>query len=150
VHAAVPYYCQPVDIDAGDFTLGCAYLDGLSYRHVVVNGGTAVELDLTDNLRGPAGSMHGGLVTMLVDVAGAFCIARATERPVATASTSIQYLAAARVGPIRATATVLRVSETLGVADVQLVDLGKDSRLIAVAHVTCRLLPGESFVRTTS
>ena len=138
-------------MDAADrrFGLGCEFFDRLSYRHVEVDGDQAVELDVGDELRGPAGSLHGGLVAMLVDVAAASCLTRATGRPVATSSTSIQYLAAGRVGPVRASAVVLRTSDTLGVAEVRVVDVGRDSRLMAAAHVTCRFLPGEAFIRQT-
>jgi acyl-coenzyme A thioesterase PaaI-like protein len=86
---------------------------------------------------------------MLVDVAAAAAISRATLRPVATASTSIQYLAAGRVGPLRATGTVLRSSEALGVVDVKVIDAGRDDRLLAAAHVTLRFLSGEDYVRQT-
>ncbi len=131
------------------FNLGCAFLDQLPHRHVDLDGAFAVEIDVTDDMRGPAGSVHGGLVSMLVDVAAASSIARATGRPVATASTSIQYLAAGRVGPLRATGTVLRASEALGVVDVNIVDVGRDNRLLAVAHVTLRFLSGDGYVRQT-
>ena len=68
----------------------------------------------------------------------------------ATASTSIQYLSAGRVGPIRATATLLRATDTLGVVEVRVVDVGKDERLMAVAHVTLKLLAGDGYVRQTT
>jgi len=139
-----------MDVEKVQFALGCGFFDQLAHRHVEVDGASAVEIDVADDVRGPSGSVHGGLIAMLVDVAGATAITRATGRPVATASTTIQYLSAGRVGPIRATATVLRASDTLGVADVQVVDVGKDSRLMAAAHVTCRLLPGDGFTRSTS
>jgi uncharacterized protein (TIGR00369 family) len=136
--------------DGPRYGLGCAFFDQLAHRRFEVDGAPAVEIDITDDLRGPAGSLHGGLVAMLVDVAGATCLTAASQRLVATSSASIQYLAAGRVGPVRATARALRVSDTLGVADVQVVDVGKDNRLMAAAHVTCRFLPGDAFVHTTS
>ena len=130
--------------------LGCTFLDQMPHRTVEVDGEWAVEFDVTDSIRGPAGSVHGGLVSMIVDVAGASCLARVVGRPVATASTSIQYLSAGRVGPVRATGNVLRATDTLGVVEVRVVDVGKDSRLMAVAHVTLKLLAGEAYVRQTS
>lgn len=131
------------------FNLGCAFFDQLPHSPVDVDDGFAVEIDVTDDMRGPAGSVHGGLVSMLVDVAAAAAISRATLRPVATASTSIQYLAAGRVGPLRATGTVLRSSDALGVVDVKVVDVGREDRLVAAAHVTLRFLSGEGYVRQT-
>ncbi|MEX0665666.1 MAG: PaaI family thioesterase [Acidimicrobiia bacterium] len=131
------------------FAMGCEFFDQLPHRHVEVDGEFGVEIDVSDDMRGPAGSVHGGLVSMLVDVAGASSLARATGRPVATASTSIQYLAAGRVGPLRATGTVLRTSEALGVVDVKVIDAGRDDRLLAAAHVTLRFLSGDGYVRQT-
>ena len=61
-------------------------------------------------------------------------------------STEIQYLHAGRVGPIRASGTALRVSDTLGVAEVRVVDHGRDDRLMAVAHVTFGFLSGDTYV----
>ena len=130
--------------------LGCTFLGQIEHRTVDVDGEWAVEFDITDDLRGPAGSVHGGLVSMIVDVAGASCLAREVGRPVATASTSIQYLSAGRIGPVRATGNVLRATDTLGVVEVRVVDVGKDERLMAVAHVTLKLLAGDAYVRQTS
>jgi acyl-coenzyme A thioesterase PaaI-like protein len=75
------------------------------------------------------------------------CLARVGGRPVATASTSIQYLAAGRVGPLRAIPSVLRTSDSLGVAEVRVVDAGREGRLMAAAHATCRFLSGDAYVR---
>jgi uncharacterized protein (TIGR00369 family) len=130
--------------------LGCVFFDQLEHRRLDVDGESVVEFDVTDDLRGPAGSVHGGLVAMIVDVAGASCLVRKIGRPVATASASIQYLSAGRIGPIRATATVLRATDTLGVVEVRVVDVGKDLRLMAVAHVTLKLLAGDVYVRQTT
>ncbi len=127
--------------------LGCTLLDELPHRQTRDGKDHIVELDMRDDLRGPAGSLHGALVSVLVDCAGATCIAAAGDRPVATLHTSIEYLAAARVGPIRAVASLLRSSKTLGVAEVKVFDTGKENRVVAVAHVTASYLEGTSFVR---
>jgi uncharacterized protein (TIGR00369 family) len=129
------------------FGLGCEFFEALSYRHLMLDDGFVVELDVTDDLKGPAGSVHGGLVATLVDIAAASTAARVTKRPVATLTTSIQYQAAGRAGPLRATGTMLRASDTLAVVDVKVVDMGRDDRLLSVAHVTLRFLSGEGYVR---
>jgi uncharacterized protein (TIGR00369 family) len=103
--------------------------------------GVAIEMDLRDDLRGPAGSLEGGVVSTIADVAGASAIAVAAGgRLVATEHIAISFLAPGRIGPVRATATPLRVGNHDGVADVRVVDLGKDDRLMAVAQVTVRIL----------
>lgn len=122
-------------------------LDELPHRQTRQGDDIVVELDMRDDMRGPAGSLHGGIVAVLVDCAGASCVAAAGARPVATLQTSIEYLAAARVGPIRAVATLLRASKAFGVADVKVFDVGKDNRLVAAAHVTVSYLEGGGFDR---
>jgi len=130
-----------------ELVLGCVLLDELPHRQTRRGDDIVVELDMRDDMRGPAGSLHGGIVAVLVDCAGASCVAAAGARPVATLQTSIEYLAAARVGPIRAVATLLRASKAFGVADVKVFDVGKDNRLVAAAHVTVSYLEGGGFDR---
>jgi uncharacterized protein (TIGR00369 family) len=130
--------------------LGCPLLDELPHRFEVDGERVAVELDITDDMRGPGGAVHGGLVASLIDCAGAVAVARASERLVATANASISYLAAGRVGPLRADASAIRVGSHHGVADVRVCDAGHGDRLVASALVTLSFLPGEAFTRRTS
>src|SRR5256885_5722853 len=94
-------------------------LDELPPRFRVDGDQVTVELDATGDMRGPGGAVHGGLVASLIDCAGAVAVARASERLVATANASISYLAAGRVGPLRADASAIRVGSHHGVADVR-------------------------------
>jgi uncharacterized protein (TIGR00369 family) len=126
-------------------SLGCDFLDRIPARRFQGDDGYTVEIDLTDDLRGPAGSMHGGLVTALIDIAAATAVAAVSGRLVATASTSIEYLAAGRVGPIRATGSVERISDGRAVAAVRVVDHGKDDRVMALALVGMIFLPGDAY-----
>jgi len=130
--------------------LGCPLLDALPHRHLPGEGETrVVELDITDDIRGPGGSVHGGILCSLVDCAAASAIAYASGRLVATSAFSINMLSAARVGPLRTTATPLRVTQSHGVAEVHVHDTGKDDRLVATALVTLTFLSGEAFERRT-
>ncbi len=98
-------------------------------------------LERRDDLCGPAGSLEGGVVATLVDVAGACAGARALGSPlVATEHLSVSYLAPGRIGPFRAAGTVLRCGRRDAVAEVRICDTGRDDRLMAVALVTVRLL----------
>jgi uncharacterized protein (TIGR00369 family) len=126
-------------------SLGCDFLDRIPARRFQGDDGYTVEIDLTDDLRGPAGSMHGGLMTALIDIAAATAVAAVSGRLVATASTSIEYLAAGRVGPIRATGSVERVSDGRAVAAVRVVDHGKDDRVMALALVGMSFLSGDAY-----
>jgi uncharacterized protein (TIGR00369 family) len=128
-------------------SLGCAFFNQLSYRFVDPPPGrdAAVELDVTDDLRGPGGSVHAGIITLLTDIAGAMAVASLTGRVTATAAVSVHNLAAARVGPLVATASMLRAGRANALADVKVVDAGADDRLVAAGHVTIAFLPGESY-----
>src|SRR3954447_25422812 len=99
-------------------------------------GQIAVELDLRDDLKGPAGSLEGGVVSTIVDVAGASAAAQAAGGLVATQHMALSFLAPGRNGPIRATGTPLRVGKIDAVAEVRVIDRGRDDRLIAVGLVT--------------
>ena len=109
----------------------CALDDGL--------GSVAVEMDIRDDLRGPAGSLEGGVISSLADVAGASAIGFSVGM-VATEHLAISFLAPGREGPVRAIGTPLRIGRSAGVAEVRVIDTGKDDRLMAVALVTVRIL----------
>jgi uncharacterized protein (TIGR00369 family) len=130
--------------------LGCPMLDELPHRVRVHDEGATVELDVTDDMRGPGGAVHGGLVASVIDCAGAVAVARASQRLVATANASISYLAAGRVGPLVASASAIRVGTHHGVAEVRVHDSGRADRLVATALVTLSFLTGETFTRLAS
>jgi uncharacterized protein (TIGR00369 family) len=97
-------------------------------------------MEMRDDLRGPAGSLEGGVVSTLADVAGASTCAMAVGSLVATEHISISFIAPGREGPIRATGVLLRSGHNDAVAEVRVEDAGKDDRLMAVALVTVRVL----------
>ena len=99
-----------------------------------------VDMGVRDDLRGPAGSVEGGVLSTLVDVAGASAAARAVGPLVATQSLTISFLAPGRVGPLRATGLLLRKGEHDAVSQVRIVDVGSDDRLLCVGLVTVRVL----------
>lgn len=103
-------------------------------------GAVVVEMDIRDNLRGPAGSLEGGVVSTIADVAGASAAAIAMKSLVATADMTVHFLAPGRVGPVRATGVPLRVGGDSAVVEVRVVDTGKDNRLMATALLTVRAL----------
>jgi uncharacterized protein (TIGR00369 family) len=115
-------------------SLGLRWMTGGSDDQV------AVELDMRDDLRGPAGSLEGGVVSTIVDVAGASTAAMAVNGLVATQHISVSLLAPGRDGPIRATGTPLRVGTTDAVVEVRVIDRGRDDRLMAVGLVTVKVI----------
>ena len=125
-------------------TVGTPFQQSLGLSWSIVEGdpsAVVVEIQMRDDLRGPAGSLEGGVVSTLADVAGASAAARAVGTPlVATEHISISLLAPGREGPIRATGVPLRVGRHDAVSEVRIVDRGNDNRLMAVALVTVRVL----------
>lgn len=116
--------------------MGCPLLDQLPHRSYDENGTHIVELNITDEIRGPSGAVHGGIMASLVDRAGAYAAVRDAGRPVVTSSVALSYLAAANEGPLRAVATTLRIGRQQGVIEVHIRDAGRDSRLVATALIT--------------
>jgi uncharacterized protein (TIGR00369 family) len=113
---------------------------GLRWRAGNGDNSVAVLMDMRDDLRGPAGSLEGGVVSTLADVAGASTCAMAVGSLVATEHISISFIAPGREGPIRATGALLRSGHNDAVAEVRVEDVGRDDRLMAVALVTVRVL----------
>ncbi|MFL6239734.1 MAG: PaaI family thioesterase [Actinomycetes bacterium] len=104
------------------------------------DGAVIVDMDIRDDLRGPVGSLEGGVVSTLVDVAGASAAAVAMQAMVATADMTVHFLAPGRVGPVRATGVPLRIGSDNAVVEVKVIDTGKDDRLMATALLTIRAL----------
>ncbi len=116
--------------------MGCPLLEQIPHRSFDQDGAHVVELEIIDAIRGPTGSVHGGLVASLVDRAAAYAAVQAGNRSVVTSSVALSYLAAATAGPLRAVAVVLRAGRRQGVVEVHVYDAGRDDRLVASALLT--------------
>ena len=123
--------------------MGCDLLDGLSHRSYDEEGTHVVELDITDDIRGPRGAVHGGLIACLADRAGAYAAVRSSGRSVVTSGVALSYMASARVGPLRAVAVALRIGRQQGVVEVRVYDHGQENRLVATALLTMSFLAGQ-------
>lgn len=110
------------------------YLDDLD--DPPADGSATVQCDVRDELRGPAGSVEGGLVATLLDTAGATAASRALDGLVATQSLTISFTAPLKVGPAVAVGRPLRVGKRDAVVEVRLSDAGNNGRLCAVALLT--------------
>jgi uncharacterized protein (TIGR00369 family) len=117
-----------------------AFQRSLGLRWSPVNGGVAVEMDIRDDVRGPAGSLEGGVVSTLIDVAAGSTAAIEMQTLVATADMTVHFLAPGRVGPVRATGVLLRMGKGNAVVEVRVIDTGHDDRLMAVGLVSMRAL----------
>jgi uncharacterized protein (TIGR00369 family) len=125
-------------------SMGCQLLDQLRHRSYDDGDVHIVELEVSDDILGPGGAVHGGIIASLVDRAGAYAIARDSQRVVATSNMTLNFLALAEVGPLRAIASRLRVGRQLGVVEVKVFDAGREDRLVAAALLTLSYLTGEA------
>ena len=124
-------------------SMGCELLDGLTHRTYDDGAAHVVELEITDEIRGPTGAVHGGMIASLVDRAGAYAAVQASGRSVVTSTVSLSHLAAACRGPLLAAAVPLRVGRRQGVIEVRVHDRGHDDLLVATAPLTMSFVSGE-------
>lgn len=109
-------------------------LDELGLTVVDPHAGV-VEVPMLDWSRNSMGAMQGGAVGAVAAAAAeAACSARAGATLVAT-DLQLTYLAFGKVGPIRTRADVTACDDGRAVAQVDLVDVGSESRRTAVARV---------------
>jgi uncharacterized protein (TIGR00369 family) len=95
--------------------------------------GVAVEVDIREGLRGPAGTLQGGVIATLIDVAAASTAAQDTSGLIATSEMTIHYLAPGRSGPVRAVGELLQSRRAGAAVEVRVYDTGQSDRLMAVA-----------------
>jgi uncharacterized protein (TIGR00369 family) len=125
-------------------SMGCALLDRLPHRTYSEGDAHVVELEITEEMRGPDGAVHGGLIASLVDRAGAYAAVRASGRNVVTSAVSLSYLAAATRGPLRAAAVPLRVGRRQGVIEIRVHDRGHADLLVASALLTLSFVSADA------
>ena len=121
------------------------FFDHLGLRWTDVRPtGVTVELDIRDDLRGPAGTLQGGVIATVVDVAAASTAAQGSGL-VATSEMTIHFLAPGRIGPVRAVGELLHSRSSGGAAvEIRVYDAGNSDRLMAVALAAFGDLKGTS------
>jgi uncharacterized protein (TIGR00369 family) len=122
------------------------FFDHLGLRWTDVRPtGVTIEVDIRDDLRGPAGTLQGGVIATVVDVAAASTAAQGSAGLVATSEMTIHFLAPGRIGPVRAVGELLRSRSGGGAAvEVRVYDAGNWDRLMAVALAAFGDLEGAS------
>jgi uncharacterized protein (TIGR00369 family) len=124
-------------------SMGCPLLEQIPHRSYDDGDAHVVEAEIVDEIRGPTGAVHGGVIASIVDRAAAYAAVRARGHPVVTSSVALSYLDAATEGPLRARAVVLRAGRRQGVVEVHVHDAGRDNRLVATALLTVSYVAGE-------
>ena len=125
-----PQWERPLRLSSADRTVDHVPMQEWLGSRVVDD--TRIEIDLTDGLRNPWGILHGGVSASLVDACAEHAVGGITTDVV------LHFLAPNRLGPVRATATVLGTRSDGSVVRVELRDEGAD-RVTAVAVTTVRL-----------
>jgi uncharacterized protein (TIGR00369 family) len=106
---------------------------------VVDSAAGVVELDMHEYVYNSFGSLQGGMLAVLGDVAGQHAARAATGKPVSTSDLAIHYLLQGKVGPFRTRATVLRATADTALTRVDVIDSGADDCLITVVMNTATL-----------
>ena len=104
--------------------------------------GGSVGLEVTPYVRNSFGAVNGGVVAALAAAAAEGAAAERTGVPVRVADVAVTYLAQARVGPVEASASVLRVDGPVALVRVEVRDPGLPDddgrpRVAMTAHVHC-------------
>jgi acyl-coenzyme A thioesterase PaaI-like protein len=103
----------------------------------VVDRGT-IEIDPIARLsNGPGGTVQGGVLALLGELATEQALAPST---VAVTDLDIRYLNPVRVGPVQARAEILSESPQEAAVNVRIVDVGDADRLVAYVGTTARRL----------
>ena len=106
-------------------------------------GVARVRLPVTEKVRGGvAGSVHGGVLSALVDIvtlAAISSVVRPEEQMAGTAELNVSFLRPALGDAVYAGGRVLKKGRTLAVVDVDITDA--DGRLVAKGRVSYALRP---------
>jgi acyl-coenzyme A thioesterase PaaI-like protein len=95
------------------------------------------ELARRKDLDNASDSLQGGLIGLLAEVAAETLASATASRPFIVRRLDVQYLAAVRVGPGRATASILRADAHSATLRVAIHDPGRDNRLTSLVMVEC-------------
>ena len=114
-------------------------LGSFSWRYVPVDGADlAIDLDVTPEVMNGSGMLHGGFMATLIDVVAGTALFRGDDIYERSSTTEMQisFLDAARVGPVRAVAHVLRWGGRTAVVRVEAYDIGAENLHVATATLT--------------
>ncbi len=105
----------------------------------------AMEMAITPLVVNSSGVLQGGLMATLIDLVAGTALLRGelVGQRGTTSEMHISYLAAARVGPVRATAHILRRGKRSAVIRVDVHDLGAHDLHVATSTLTFAVRPGE-------
>ena len=123
--------------------------DAFDWREVAVDGSDlALEMEVTPYVVNSSGALQGGLMATLADMVAGSALVKGdgAYQSAFTSELHISFLAGARVGPVRATAHVLRRGKRTAVVRVEMVDRGADDLPVGTCTLTfsVRRPPGDT------
>lgn len=119
-----------------------SFLDTIGLRAVDVDAGV-FELALSPYVSNHVSALQGGIIGSLVEAAAEGACAAAVGAPVAALDFSIPYLAMGKEGPFQTRARIVRATREHAAAEVDVVDLGQDERLLTRATVVACVVAAE-------
>ncbi len=99
--------------------------------------GPSLEMELRPEVSNPHGSLHGGLMTALIECGAAGVAVRAGDSEnIVAGDLTVRFLSTVRVGPARVIGRVLRLGRRAIVVAAEVIDVGDDRRLVASASIS--------------
>ena len=119
-----------------------AKLIGLEFAAIEL-GQSVFELDAGPRHANPMGTLHGGILCDLADIACGTAMASSIEDEESFTSLdlSVKFLKPVWTSRLRATASLVKRTRTLGLVECEITDAG--GSLVARGYSTCMVLRGE-------
>jgi uncharacterized protein (TIGR00369 family) len=111
-------------------------------------GHFVIEMDVRSEVSNLRGALQGGLIAVLIDVCAGRLAYQSCDHEhgfsTATSDLTIHFLSPVVVGPARADAWIVRQGRSNFVLQVEVTDVGRDSKLAAVSTIAFTVLPPRS------
>lgn len=99
--------------------------------------GPSVEIELRPEVSNPHGSLHGGLMTAVIECGAAGIAVRATgSANIVAGDCNTRFLSTVKVGPARVVGRALRTGRRTVVVRADVIDVGDDRRLVATSTLS--------------
>jgi uncharacterized protein (TIGR00369 family) len=121
--------------------------EAFEWRAVTEEGADWVmEMEITPRVVNTLGALQGGLLATLIDSVGGMALLQGdlTGPRHVTSELQVSFLAAARVGPVRAVAHVLHRGRRSAVVRVDVRDVGADDRFVATGTLRFALMSDDA------
>ena len=99
--------------------------------------GPSLEMDLRPEISNPHGSLHGGLMAVLIECGAAGLAVRAGgSANIVASDLTTRFLTTVKVGPARVVGRVLRVGRRSIIVQADVIDVGADRRVVATSTLS--------------